>query len=147
VTTLQSISQDLEPDPGMSPSDLASQDHTTTISDYTTILAEHIVLDQDWCWYRLWYPDEVITFYNAGHPVVRRIVLTLYEINTEPPRLPQPAPQVSINSLYSFDRYPNSELNAQPTVISGNIGFPNMNSVTRTSSSGPTNCMDMDSPT
>jgi hypothetical protein len=59
---------------------------STTTSVHTRILAEDIVSNQDWCRYLLKYPDEAVTFYNASHPVVRRFVPTLYEINVEPPQ-------------------------------------------------------------
>jgi hypothetical protein len=50
--------------------------------------AEAIVLDQDWCQYLLKYPDEAVTVYNAGYPVVCWLVPTFYKIDTEPPQLP-----------------------------------------------------------
>jgi hypothetical protein len=98
ATTLCRISQDPEPDPGLTPQDQGPKDPSTTSSVHTRIRAEDIVSDQDWCRYLLKYPDEAVTFYNAGHPVVRRLVPTLYEINTEPPQSPQPATQASVNS-------------------------------------------------
>jgi hypothetical protein len=52
------------------------------------ILAEDIVSDQDGYPYLLKYPHEVLTIYNAGFLVVSQLVITLYEINTEPSQLP-----------------------------------------------------------
>jgi hypothetical protein len=70
ATTLQRISQDLDPDPGSTPQDLGPKDPSTTTSVYTRILAEDIVLDQDWCWYLLKFPDEAVTFYNVAIQLV-----------------------------------------------------------------------------
>jgi hypothetical protein len=100
--TLRGFCQDPEPDPGSTPQDQGPKDPSTTTSVHTRILAEDIVSDQDWCRYLLKYPDEAVTFYNAGHPGVRWLVLTLYEINAEPPQSPQPAPQASVNSNKVF---------------------------------------------
>jgi hypothetical protein len=83
VTTLRRISQDLEPDPGSTHQDHGLKDPSTTTSVHTRIRAEDIVSDQDWCRYLLKYPDAAVTFYNAGHPVIHRLVPNLYEINTE----------------------------------------------------------------
>jgi hypothetical protein len=69
ATTLRRISQDPEPDPGSTPQDQGPKDPSTTTSVHTRILAEDIVSDQDWCRYLLKYPDEAITFYNAGIPL------------------------------------------------------------------------------
>jgi hypothetical protein len=85
ATILRRISQDPEPDPGSTHQDQGPKDPSTTTSVHTRILAEDIVSDQDWCRYLLKYPDEAVTFYNAGHPVVRWLVPTLYEINAELP--------------------------------------------------------------
>jgi hypothetical protein len=98
ATTVRRISQDPEPDPGSTPQDQGPKDPSTTTSIHTRILAEDIVSDQDWYRYLLKYPDEAVTFYNAGHPVVRRLVPTLYEINVEPTQSPQLALQASVDS-------------------------------------------------
>jgi hypothetical protein len=111
------MSQDPEPDPGSTPQDQGPKDPSTTTSVHTRILAEDIVSDQDWCRYLLKYPDEPVTSYNASHPVVRRLVPTLYEIKAEPPQSPQPAPQASVNSQQSFHGFADSELYPQPTVV------------------------------
>jgi hypothetical protein len=110
--TLRRISQDPEPDPGSSPQDQGPKDPSTTTSVQTKILAEDIISHQDWCQYLLKYPDEAVTFYNAGYPVVCRLVPTLYEINVEPPQSPQPALQASVNSQQSFHVFADSELYA-----------------------------------
>jgi hypothetical protein len=96
--SLRSISEDPEPDPGSTPQDQGPKHLSTTISIHTRILAEDIVSDQDWCRYLVKYTNVAITFYNAGHTVVCRLVPTIYEINTEPPQSPQPAQQVAVNS-------------------------------------------------
>jgi hypothetical protein len=70
VTTVGSSSQDPEPDPGSTPQDQGPKHPSTSTFVHTRILAEHIVSDQDWCRYLLQYPDEGVTFYKAGHPVV-----------------------------------------------------------------------------
>jgi hypothetical protein len=88
ATTLRRISQDTEPDQGSTPQDQGPKDPSTTTSVHTRILAEDIVSDQDWCRYLFKYPDEAVTFYNTGHPILRRLVLTLEEINMEPPQSP-----------------------------------------------------------
>jgi hypothetical protein len=77
ATTLHRISQDPEPDPVTTPQDEGPKDPSTTTSVHTRILAEDIGSDQDWCRYLLKYPDKAVTFYNAGHPVVYRLVPTL----------------------------------------------------------------------
>jgi hypothetical protein len=146
ATTLRRISQDPEPDAGSTPQDQGPKDPSTTISVHTRILAQDIVSDQDWCRYLLKYPDEAVTFYNASYPVVCRLVLTLYEINAEPPQSPQTAPQVSVNSEQSFLGFADSELYAQPTVVPRHIVLPNPTSFNQTSSSGPSDGMDIDSP-
>jgi hypothetical protein len=92
--TLLRISQD----PESTSQDQGPKDPSTPISVHTRILAEDIGSNQDWYRYLLKYPEEAVTFYNAGYPVVRRLVLTLYEINTEPPQSPQPALQTSVIS-------------------------------------------------
>jgi hypothetical protein len=51
---------------------------STTTSVHTRILAEYIVSDQDWCRYLHKYPDEAVTFYNAGYPVIHRLLPTMY---------------------------------------------------------------------
>jgi hypothetical protein len=79
-------------------------------------------------------------------PVVRRLVLTLYEINLEPPQLPQPAPPPSVNSQQSFHGFADSEIYAQPTIVPRYIVLPNPTSFTQTSSNGPSYHMDIDSP-
>jgi hypothetical protein len=84
----------------------------TTISVHTRILAEDIVSDQDWCRYLLKFPDERVTFYNPGYPVICRLVPTLYEINTESPQSPQLALQASVNSQQSIHGFAHSELYA-----------------------------------
>jgi hypothetical protein len=123
ATTLRRISQDPEPDPGSTPQDQGPKDPSTTTSVHSRILAEYIVFDQDWYRYLLKYPDEAVTFSNAGHPVVRRLVPTPYEINVEPPQSPQTAPQASVNSQQSFHGFADSELYAQPTVVPRHIVF------------------------
>jgi hypothetical protein len=102
VTTLRRISQDPEPDPGSNPQDQGSKDPTTTTSVHTRIIDEDIVSDQDSYRYLLKYPDETVTFYNAGHLVVRWLVPTLYDINTDLPQSPELAPQTSVNSHKVF---------------------------------------------
>jgi hypothetical protein len=82
-TPLRRISQDPEPEPRSTPQDQGPKDHSRTTSVRTRILAEDIATDQDWCRYLVQYPDEAVTFYNAGRPVVRRLVPTLYEINLD----------------------------------------------------------------
>jgi hypothetical protein len=146
ATTLRRISQDAEPDRGSTLQDHGLKDPSTTTSVHTRIVAEDIVSDQDWCRYLFNYPDEAVTFYNAGHPVVRRLVPTLYEINAEPPQSPQPAPQASVNSQQSFHGFGDSELYAQHTVVPRHIILPNPTSFNQTSSSGPSDHMDIDSP-
>jgi hypothetical protein len=146
ATTLRRILQDPEPDPGLTPQDQGPKHPSATTSVHTRILAEDIVSDQDWYRYLLKYPDEAVIFYNAGHPVVRRLVPTLYEINLELPQSPQPAPQASVNSQHSFHGFADSELDAQPTVLPRHIVLPNPNSFNLTSSRGPSDCMDIDSP-
>jgi hypothetical protein len=125
ATTLRRISQDPEPDPGSTPQDYGPKDPSTTTSVHTRILAEDFVSDQDWCRYLLKYPDEAVTFYNAGHAGVRRLVPTLYEINAEPPQSPHPAPQASGNSQQSFHGFADSELYARPTIVPRHIVLPN----------------------
>jgi transposase InsO family protein len=146
VTTLRRISQDPEPDPESTPQDQGSKDPSTTTSVHTRMLGEDFASDQDWCRYLLKYPDEAVTFYNAGHPVVHRLVPTLYEINATPPQSPQPAPQASVNSQQSFHGFADSELNAQPTVVPRHIVLPNPTSFNQTPSNGPSDRMDIDSP-
>jgi hypothetical protein len=85
AATLRKISQDPELDPGSTSQDQGPQDPSTSISVHSRILAEDIESDQDWCRYLLKYQNEAVIFYNAGHPVVRWLVLTLYELITEPP--------------------------------------------------------------
>jgi hypothetical protein len=132
ATTLRRISQDPEPDPGSTPQDQGPKDPSTTTSVHIRILAEDIVSDQDWCRYLLKYPDEPVTFYNAGHPVDRRLVPTLSEINVEPPQSPQPAPQASVNSQRSFHGFADSELYSQPLVVPRHIVLPNATSFNQT---------------
>jgi hypothetical protein len=79
-------------DPGPTPYDQAPNDPFTTTSVHTRSLAKDIVLDQDWYPYLLKYPDEAVTFENADHPVIRWLVPTLYEINTELRQSPQVPP-------------------------------------------------------
>jgi hypothetical protein len=146
ATPLRTISQDPEPDPGSTPQDQGPKDPSTTASVHTRILAEDFVSDQDWCRNLLEYPYEAITSYNAGHPVVRRLVPTLDEINAELPQLSQPAPQASVKSQQSFHGFAESELYAQPTIIPRHIVLPNPTSFNQTSSSGPSDRMDIDSP-
>jgi hypothetical protein len=143
--TLGRISQDPEPDPGSTPKDQGPKDHFTTISVHTIILAEDILSDQDWYRYLLKYPDEAVTFCNAAHPIVRRLVLTLYEINVEPPQSPQPAEQASVNSQQRFHRFADSDLYAHPTVVPRHIVLPNPTSFNQPSSSGPSDQMDRNS--
>jgi hypothetical protein len=145
ATTLRRISEDPEPGPGSTPQDQGLRDPYTTTSIQTRIHAEDIVSDQDWCPYLLQYPDEVVIFYNAGHPVVCQLVLTLYEINTEPPQLTQPALQGSVNSQHSFHEFADSERYAQLTVIPRHIVLPNLRLFTYNSSSRPSDRMDIDS--
>jgi hypothetical protein len=64
--TLRKIFQDPEQDLKLTSQDLRPKDPSTTTSFHTRILAEDIVSDQDWCRYLLKYPDEAITFHNAG---------------------------------------------------------------------------------
>jgi hypothetical protein len=73
ATTLRIISQDPEPDPGLTPHDQEPKDLSTTTFLYSRIVAEDMVLDQDWYRYLLKYLDEAVTFYNDGHPVVRQL--------------------------------------------------------------------------
>jgi hypothetical protein len=80
----------------------------------TRILANDIVSDQEWYWYLNKYPDEAVTLYNAGHPVVRQLVPTFYEINMDLSQSPQRARQASVNSQQSFDGFAKSVLYAQP---------------------------------
>jgi hypothetical protein len=72
ATTLRRISQAPEPHLESTPQDQGPKDHSTTTSVHTRILAEDIVSYQDWCRYLLKYPDEAVTFYNAGQAIVRR---------------------------------------------------------------------------
>jgi hypothetical protein len=146
ATTLRRISQNLEPDPGSTPQDQGPQDPSTTTSVHTRILVEDIVSEQDWCWYLLKYPDEAVTFYNSGHAIGRRLVPTLYEINPEPPQLPQPARQASVNSQQSFHGFADSELYAQPTIVPRHIVLANLTSFNQTLSSAPSDHMDIYSP-
>jgi hypothetical protein len=88
ATTGRRIFPDPEPDPGSTPQDQGPKDPSTTTSVHTKRLAEDIVSYQDWYRYLLKYLHETVTFYNAGHPVVRRLVPTLDEIKTELPQLP-----------------------------------------------------------
>jgi hypothetical protein len=118
------ISQDLEPDQGSTPRDQGPKDPSTTTSVHTKILAKDIVSDQVSCRYLLKYRDEEVTFYNTDHPVVRQLVPTLYEFNTEPHQSLQPGPQVSVNSQKGFHGFANSELSAQPTVVPRHIVLP-----------------------
>jgi hypothetical protein len=145
VTTLCRIFQDPEPDPGSTPQDQGPKDPSTTTSVHTRILAEDIVSDQDWCRYLLKYPDEAVRFFNAGPPLVCPLGLTLYEINVELLQSPQPALQASVNSQQRFHRFADSGLYAQPTVVPRHIVLPNPTSFNRTSSSGPSDRMDIDS--
>jgi hypothetical protein len=110
--TLHRISQDLELYPGSTPQHQRPKDHSTTTSVQTRILAEDIVSDQDWCRYLLKHPDEAVTCYNAGQPVIHRLVPTLDEIKTERPQSTQPALQASVNSQQSFYGFADSELYA-----------------------------------
>jgi hypothetical protein len=98
------------------------------------------------CRYLLKYPDEDVTFYNASHPVVRQLVPTLYEIKAEPPQSLQPALEASVNSQQSFHGFADSELYAQPTIVPRHIVLPNPTSFNQTSSHGPSDCIDIDSP-
>jgi hypothetical protein len=130
ATTLRRISQEPDPDPGSTPQDQGPKDPSKTTSVYTRNLAEYIVSDQDWYRYLLKYPDEAVTFYNARHPVVRRLVPTAYEIKVEQTQSLQLAPQVSVNSQQIFNRFADSELDAQPTVVARHIVLPNPTSFT-----------------
>jgi hypothetical protein len=144
--SLRRISQDPEPDPGSTPQDQGPKDPCTTTSVHTRILAEDIVSDQDWFRYLLKYPDEAVTFYNAGHPIVRWFIPTPYEINAEMLQSPQPAPQASVKFQQSFNGFADSELYAQPPVVPRHIVLPNPTSFDQTWSSGPSDHMDIDSP-
>jgi hypothetical protein len=143
--TLRRIPQDPEPDPGSTPQDQGPNDPPITTSVHTRILAEDIVSDQDWCRYIIKYPDEAVTVFNAGYPVVRRLVPTLYEIHLDPPQSLQPALQASVNSQQSFHGFADSELYAQPTVLPRHIILPNPSSFDQTLSSGLSDRMDIDS--
>jgi hypothetical protein len=55
-------------------------------------------------------------------------------------------PQASVNSQQSFHGFADSELYAQPTVVSRHIVFPNLTSFNQTLSSGPSDRIDIDSP-
>jgi hypothetical protein len=50
-----------------------------------------------------------------------------------------------VNSLQSFHGFADSELDAQPTIVTRYIVCPNPNSFTRTLSSGLSDHMDIDS--
>jgi hypothetical protein len=84
---------------------------------HTRIFTEDILSDQDWGRYLLKHPDEAATLYNAAHPVVCQLIPTLNEINTELPQSPQSAPQASVNSQHSIHAFPDSELDAHPTIV------------------------------
>jgi hypothetical protein len=143
---IRDVTQYPELDPGSTPPYPGPKAPSTTACIYTRILAEDIVSDQDWYRYVLKYPDQAITFYNTGHRVIRHLVPTLYEINPDLSQSPQPSPQASVNSQQCFHGFADSELYAQPTVIPQHIAFPNPTSITQRSSSGLSDCMDIDSP-
>jgi hypothetical protein len=86
--TIGRIPHDPESDPGSTSKDQGLQHPLITTSVHTRILAEDIESDDDWCRYILKYPNEAVTFYNASHPVVCRLVPTLFEINMELPQSP-----------------------------------------------------------
>jgi hypothetical protein len=98
ATTQRTISQDPVQDPGSPPKDQGLKDPSRTTYVHTRILAEDIVSDQDWTRYLLKYPDEEVTFCNAGDPILCQLGPTLYKINVEWPLSPQPAQQVPVNS-------------------------------------------------
>jgi hypothetical protein len=145
VTNLHRISQYPEKHPGSTPPDQGLKFPSTTISVNTRILADDIVSDHDWSRYLLKYPDEAVTFYNATHPVVRRLFPTFYEINTEPPQSPQLALQASVNCQQSFNGFTDSELAAQDSVVPRHIVIPNLTAFMQTSSSGLSDHIDIDS--
>jgi hypothetical protein len=64
----------------------------------------------------------------------------------EPRQSPHPTLQASVNSPHSFHRFADSSLYAQPTIVPRYIGLPNPTSFYETSSSGPSDRMDIDSP-
>jgi hypothetical protein len=59
---------------------------------------------------------------------------------------PHLAPQASVDSHQSFHGFTNSELYAQPTVVTRHIFLLNPTSFNQTWSSGPSDRMDIDSP-
>jgi hypothetical protein len=146
ATPLLRISQDPAPDPGLSLQDQEPKDPSTSTSVHTRILVEDIISDQDWYRYLVKYSDKAVTFYNAGYPVVCRLVLTLYNINIESPQSLQPARQASGYSPQSFHGFADLELYAQHSVVPPHIVLPNPTWFTETSSSGPSDCLDIDSP-
>jgi hypothetical protein len=81
------------------------------------LFAECIVSDQDWCPYFPTYLDDLVTFYNAGHPGERRLVLTVYDINQEWPRSPQPGLEALVNFQQTFRGFADRDLSAEPTVV------------------------------
>jgi DNA phosphorothioation-dependent restriction protein DptG len=70
------------------PQDQGTKDDYKTTSVHCRIFLEDIVLDQDCYQYLLKYLDKTVTFYHTGYLVVSQLVLTHYEINTEPPQSP-----------------------------------------------------------
>jgi hypothetical protein len=146
ATTLRRISQDPESDLGSTRMDQKLQAPSTTTSVHTRILAEDFISYQEWYRYLLQYLDEAVTFYNPGYPVVRQLVVTIYEIMPETRQLPPTAPQASVNSQYYFYGFANSELYDQPSVVPRHIVLRNPTSDTTTSSSRPSERMNIDSP-
>jgi hypothetical protein len=130
----------------LTPQDKGPKNPSTTISVHTRSLPEDIVSDQDWCRYLVKYPDKAITFYNPGHPIVRHLVPSPYQINVEPPQSPQPAPQASVNPQQSFHGFADSKLYDEPIIVSRHIVLPNPTAFTQPLSNGPSDCMDIDSP-
>jgi hypothetical protein len=78
-------------------------------------------------------------------PVVHRLVPTLDDINTELPQSPQLLLPDSINCQKGIHRFADSDLNAQPTVVSQHVVFPNPTLISRHSSSRPFDHMYIDS--
>jgi hypothetical protein len=70
---------------------------------------------------------------------------TLHEINTELRKSQQSALQTSVNSQHSFDKFEDSDLSTEPNVVPRHIVLPNPTLFTRTSSSGASDRMDIDS--